>query len=139
MRATGGASPTLMYYLPISVCVPSWLLILTPRLLSYQVVEAWRDVPHLCAKLSVLARTACRIANSSDLFLVMTPPLLRMEITHSRGEEGFGLPRRWVLQKLVLSAFMAHWTAASNIGRGSYERKLCQEYPNGSNDTATNR
>jgi hypothetical protein len=53
--------------------------------------------------------------NSSDLFLDITLPDLRIEITLSLGDSTFVLVRRWPFQKLVLSAFIAHATAASNI------------------------
>jgi len=55
------------------------------------------------------------LANSSDLFRVMRLPVLRMETTLSLGDSSFAPARRFPRQKLVLLAFIAHWTAASNI------------------------
>ena len=71
-----------------------------------------------------------RSAYSSDLlFLAIVGLALRMAITLSRGDSVFDeLPvRRCPRQKPLLSAFIAHWTAASRICLGSYDVTSCEE------------
>jgi hypothetical protein len=58
--------------------------------------------------------------NSSDLFLAITFPAFRREITLSRGDSTFEAGRLWALQKCVFSGFIAHCTAASNTCLESY-------------------
>jgi hypothetical protein len=57
---------------------------------------------------------------SSDLFLAMALPSFLTEITLSRGDSGLVPGRRPPFQKWVLSAFMAHSTAASKTCLDNY-------------------
>lgn len=63
-------------------------------------------------------------AHCSDLVLDIEPAATDffIEMTLSRGESDLFVLRLVRLQKLFLSAFMAHWTEASRICRGIYEK-----------------